>query len=274
MRMKILGSFLLTFLFVVPPVASQESRPPSAAPSRASKIDLPINEFAEPFNAKDAIVVTVSRALVPTQATTRPGRRLEEWRIEAGNREYALTKAGIAELQEYLLRLGKARPGKTETAPSERALLIRADAAATYGHIQQVLQAASGARIYWTYFAGVPKEGGSPGAFLVRLPRDVGQGKPGRPHSVKLFMTWDPSAKKIERDLEDRDTPPTHEGDQLLEKLLTDKQAEWTKQGVIAAVVFLGEPIVPWQSVVDVIAIARRSGAQKFEFGAGAPLER
>jgi biopolymer transport protein ExbD len=254
-----------------------------AATSRpAAPVNLPVSEFAKPFAIKDAIVVTVSRA-TEGEATTRPARSLEAWRIELDSQTIPLTKAGIARLKDQLSQLGKKKPGTTDTAPSERALLLRADADASFGHVQKVLEAAARGGIYKTTFAA-RDEGGTSGAFDNWLPRDVGFSiVPGPSDTggaatleaspeIRVIMSWNAKSNRLERLFGNQLVPATPEGDKLLEKLLGDARAEWKKRKVDAPLVIDSGPTVPWQRVVDVLNAGMRARITQLQFGFGAEL--
>jgi biopolymer transport protein ExbD len=264
------------------------------AASRPEAVKLPVTSFVQPFENQDAIVVTISRA--PMQEdTSRRASGFQAWQIGISGRTFSFDRAGMDLFLEKLRALAGVRQGTTKSAPSERTLLIKADAQAPYGLTQKVLESAAAAMIYKVSIAATDAAGGKAGAFDSWLPRDVGpeskrakpepvvvdveEDKAGAPlvpnDEIRVLMSWNTQQNKLERLFGQRLIPPTAEGSDELEKLITASRDGFAKRGNpdVPLIIDAG-PRVPWQNVVEVMDMAKRAGVKKIEFGLGLPLEK
>ena len=276
-------------------IASAAASPAQeGAASRPEGVKLPVTSFVQPFENQDAIVVTISRAQIHegVEGASRPASNFQAWQVGISGKTFSFDKAGIDLLREKLRALAGAREGKTKPVPSERTLLIRADAQAPYGLTQKVLESAAAAMIYKVSIAATDAAGGKTGAFDSWLPRDVGpesrrakpvveegEDKGGPPlvpvDEIRVLMAWNTQQNKVERLFGQRVVPPTAEGSEELEKLITGSREGFAKRGNpdVPLIIDAG-PRVPWQNVVEVMDMAKRAGVKKIEFGLGLPLEK
>jgi biopolymer transport protein ExbD len=262
------------------------------AASRPEGVKLPVTGFVQPFENQDAIVVTISRAQMHegVEGASRPASSLQAWRIGIGGKTFSLDKEGMDLLREKLRAL--AGPGKTASTPSERTLLIKADAQAPYGLTQKVLETAAAAMIYKVSIAATDAAGGKTGAFDSWLPRDAasasrpakpvveeGEDKGGAPlvpmDEIRVIMSWNTQQNRLERLFGQRLISPTAEGSEELEKLITASREGFAKRGNpdVPLIIDAG-PRVPWQNVVEVMDMAKRAGVKKIQFGMGTALEK
>lgn len=257
---------LLVAAIAAPALLGQESKP--ASPPAKPKIRLPITEFATPFGWDDAIVVTVSSAM--RASGTRPSRELQKWRIDSGGETFAFDREGMTRLREYLLPLGKARPGKWSGRDiSERVLLVRADADAPFVYVQRVMEAAAGAAIYKLSYAAEKTKGGGEQAFDWWLPRDLGPRSTEPLTAPRVAVSWNSQSNKPERSFGETRIPATKEGDEQLLNLLRETQA-----GSDVRIFMYAEPEVPWQGLVGLMDLIRRAGVRRAAFGADAQIPK
>jgi len=262
------------------------------AASRPEGVKLPVTSFVQPFENQDAIVVTISRAAAQ-EGASRPASGFQAWQVGLSGKTFSFDKAGMDLFLEKLRVLGGAHQGKTKPAPSERPLLIKADAQAPYGLTQKVLESAAAAMIYKVSIAATDAAGGKAGAFDSWLPRDVGpdskrakpvavdvgEDKGGAPlvpmDEIRVLLSWNTQQNKLERLFGQRLIPPTAEGSEELERLIVGSREGFAKRGNpdVPLIIDAG-PRVPWQNVVEVMDMAKRAGVKKIEFGLGLPLEK
>jgi biopolymer transport protein ExbD len=257
----LLGAMLVTLTLVVVGQESAASRP-------ALALTLPTTDQSWPFREKDPIVASIARVPDGQASASRPAGAIEGWQIVVGDQAFALTKPGMIRLQTQLLKLGKA---KGKPSISECALLINADAGAPYAMIHKLLEAATGARIYRVWVGVASKPGEEPRAFEYWLPKDPGT----IIDEIRVLMSWNTSANKLERLFGQRLVPPTPEGNRELDRLIRESREEYAKRGNAEVPLILDcGPRVPWQSVIDVMSIGRRAGVKRLEFGFGTALGR
>jgi biopolymer transport protein ExbD len=257
--------------------------------SRPDEVNLPVTEFAKPVQLGDTVVVVVSRAGTP-EAATRPTTIFDAWRISIYNQTFPFDKTGMGRLVEKLRALAAVRPGKTKEAPSERRLLIKGDAEAPYGFTQKVLEAAAAAKIYKTSIAAVSEPGAAPGAFDMWLPRDKGRAQAGPTAregaetrddegrdepEIRVILSWNRTAGRLERIFGQSLIPATAEGNQRLDRLLSESWKQYKKVGRrdVPLIIDAG-PAVPWKHVVEVLDAGMRAGILKIEFSSGTALEK
>ena len=154
---------------------------------------------------------------------------------------------------------------------SERTLVIAADAGAPYGMVQRVLGAAALARLHKVEIAT------SSGSLMTPLPLDgealtresrAGALKPDG--EIKVLLAWNSGASKVERLFgSDTAVPPNSAGDRKLEELIKADLEKLRKAGTSDVHVLIDSgPGVPWQTIVDVMTIARRAGVERIEHAA------
>jgi biopolymer transport protein ExbD len=263
-------AILVVAVLAAPILLGQE--PKSSSRPATPEIRLPITEFATPFGWADAIVVTISSA-TDTSASP-PSRELRKWRIDSGGETFAFDHAGITRLREYLLPLGKARPGKWSGRDiSERVLLVRADADAPFAYVQKVMEAAAGAAVYKLSYAAEKTKGGGEQAFDWWLPRDLGPRSTEPLTAPRVALSWNSSSSKPERLFAETRIPATKEGDEQLMNLLRETQAG-LPPGKDVRIFMYADPTVPWQALVGLMDLIRRAGVRRAAFGANADLPK
>jgi hypothetical protein len=92
---------------------------------------------------------------------------------------------------------------------------------------------------------------------------------------IRVLLSWNPTAKKVDRLFGQNPCTADPAGDEKLRTLIKDSYTEYKSHGKqnVPAILDVG-PKVPWTSVVDVLDICRSAGVQNLEFGAGTQLEK
>jgi hypothetical protein len=250
--------------------------------------DLPSVAAGTPVTTvTSAIVLTVARADVDTHArreaaddgradsTPSPDPELDDWRISLGpDKEFTLNGKGRDELRAELIRLQSLDQEK-------RPLLIRAPRRAPTGAIHAAFEIATHADITRAFLAVVDAAGSEQamsaarsikplpeidpqtGALLDTAPcRDVAE--------TRVLMAWNSAHGRLERLFGQHPLPEGIDGDALLERLLRDARAEDSAMSKTLPVILDCGPSVPWQNVVDVVALAYRTGWPMVAFPVGA----
>jgi biopolymer transport protein ExbD len=110
------------------------------------------------------------------------------------------------------------------------------------------------------------------------LPKDKG-GAPSTnvnqiQDEIRVIMSWNKEANKLERLFGQQVVPPTEEGDAKLKRLIEESYKDYKARGNPNAPVILDAgPAVPWFHVVAVMDIAKDAGVQKLEFGFGTAIK-
>jgi hypothetical protein len=87
-------------------------------------------------------------------------------------------------------------------------------------------------------------------------------------YEIRVLLSWNRTAGKLERLFGQVHVPPTVEGDRKLEELIRESRLGYERDGVTKVPLILDIGwLVPWQSVVTVMTIGRRAGVQSLEFG-------
>jgi hypothetical protein len=258
-------------LLLVPMAApGQES-----APSRtSSSIELPVSDQAKPFIEPDSIIVAIGKTR--RNAANAAPTSVEVWRASIGFRSYKFDASGLTDLKDELYRLGYDRMRKTAPFVSERGLLIRADAEAPWRCVQLVIEQCAHARVYriWAATASHPAKPSS--ALECWLPIDTAESQPVGSiiSEIRVLLSWNSVAGKLERLFGQLSIAPTFEGDRKLEELIRDSRLGYEKVGETKVPLILDVgPSVPWQSVVTVMTIGKRAGVGRLEFGFGEPTK-
>jgi hypothetical protein len=264
MKTAIVPFLLVTF------GAAQES-----AASRPT-IKLPVSDVAKAYEESDPIVVGAWKVLPAAGATTRPSDELSEWRVGVGLVSFRVTKKGFEGLQKELIRLAKMDVSKTPPHLSERAFLVKADSETPYILVNHVFQAACAARLYKLSLAVSREPGDQRSAIDTWIPpaRAKSRGA-AKPSEIRVVMSWNEAANRLERLIGPKFAPTTPEGDKLLETTMLAESKRFEKEGEkeVPLILDCGRR-VPWRHVIDAIAIGRRVGITNIQFSIGLPLDK
>jgi biopolymer transport protein ExbD len=229
------------------------------------KITLPRSTRAIALEEKNPIEVWIF-AVETASAATRPADR---WRWQVKQRIYRCDQAGWKGLTVNLAQRG----GVVGNGASSRSLLIRADARAPYGLMQKTIEAAALARIYKIHIAAVRDASVPVESLKCWLPLRRDETEAGSVASeIRLLLSWNVEAGRLERLLGQSVYPSTPEGDAKLESAVRASLAATRTEGRLVPLVIDAGPRVPCQAIVDAVDLSSKLGIEQVEFGLGAEM--
>jgi biopolymer transport protein ExbD len=234
-----------------PPV---EPSPGEPATRPAPETVVPAATQAAAFDDQDAVEVWVFRDDTAL------------WRLQLGDRAFATDAAGLRGVEVRLAALSRAKfPGA-----SARSLLIRADAQAPWAVVARTMTTAAVARFYKIHFAA-----GDPGgrqALPCWLPIKKGAEEPDiQPLEIRMILSWNPAANKLERLYGQSMYPTTPEGAAKLESALRRSHERHRAESKDVPLVLDVGPKVPFRHVIEAIDLGRRVGISQIQFGMAEP---
>jgi biopolymer transport protein ExbD len=244
--------------------AVDDVEPAAGDPTSRPTADItpPRSTYAVAFEQRNAIELWIVRT-DDGQVETRP--RSDEWRWQVRRRAYRMDRAGWKGLTVDLAR----RAGVVGNGLSSRHLLIRADARAPWGLLQKAIEAAALARIYKIHIAAVHDPNVPVEALACWLPTSDAVGTAAVVSEIRLLLSWNAEASRLERLLGQSSCPATPEGDARLESLARESLGALRKEGRPALLIIDAGPLVPCQAIVDALDLARKVGIEHVEFGVG-----